>query len=465
MKTSSTGALRVAAWGSCIVTLFLGCAQQPASVSLTLPAPKPVARAALGGVTVVGNASFDAPMIDANSWSGTPVGSGQFSVPSTPAFSGGPLSVGVSDSGWHYAIIGDFYAGGTALAVLSDGPWTAGTWPLDGYHRLALVFDMTTGDVLAEADSGTVTLTAAGIQLGQRLTGTLTADFFDVSSPPPSCLSNADCTRGELCQSGVCVPGATGCTSNAQCASGQVCQAGQCVPTTQPVCATDSDCVTGFSCQAGVCVAAPRTCTSDAQCANGETCQRGVCLQSTTPTCTVDRDCAVGEACHVGVCVPGPACVIDQDCSTGELCRAGVCVPWAPTSCSGQRGIGSFSGSLGGIAQCSATGAGPVTVSNGEAWLQDDGGLVLAVTNAASGETAVVHLSACPSAPGALSLQAGDAVVYAEAASGAADTALWVAKSAAAGTLTFTSVGTVTSGTLQLSFSNGGSVTGSFTLQ
>lgn len=443
MKTSSTGALRVAVWGSCVVTLFLGCAQQPPSVSLTLPAPKPVARAALGGATVVGNASFDAPMVDANSWSGTPVGSGQFSVPSTPAYSGGPLAVGVSDSGWHYAIIGDFYAaGGAALAVLSDAPWTAGTWPLDGYHRLAIVFDMTTGDVLAEADSGTVILTAAGIQLGQRLTGTLTADFFDVSSPPPACVSNADCARGELCQAGVCVPSAVGCTSNAQCASGQVCQAGQCVPTTQPMCATDSDC------------------------AAGESCQAGQCLPTLPPSCTTDRDCATGELCQAGTCVPyATGCTSNAQCPSGSVCQSGACVPWAPTSCSGKHGVGSFSGTLGGIAQCSATGSGPVTVSNGEAWLQDDGGLVLAVTNAASGETAVVHLSACPSAPGTVSLQAGDAVVYAEAASGAADTALWVAKSASAGTLTFTSVGAVTSGTLQLSFSNGGSVTGSFTLQ
>jgi len=419
MKTSSSGARRAAGWVSCVVALLMGCTQQ-SNVSLKLPSPKPSSRAALGGAAATGSAQFDAPVVDPNTWSGAPMGTGQYSVATTPPYSGGPASIAAIDSGWHYVVIGNFNGNtGTALAVLSDAPWTVGSRALDGVHRLALIFDVTTGDAVAEADSGTVTLTVAGGQLGQRVTGSLTADFVDLASPPPppQCQTSADCARGEVCQAGVCVVAPAGCTSNAQCAAGQVCQAGQCVPSAPPACVVDADCPVNQTCQAGVCVSGPTGCTSNLQCPRGYTCQAGACVSST------------------------------------------------PATCSAQQGSGSYSGGWGGVAQCTAAGSGAVALSNGQAWFQDDGALALVVADSSSGEGVLIQLSACPSAAGAVSLQNGQAVVYAEVANAAADAELWVAKRASGGTLTFTSVGAVTAGTFQLAFSNGGSVTGSFTVQ
>ncbi|MEW6433283.1 MAG: hypothetical protein AB1730_17405 [Myxococcota bacterium] len=421
MSTSSSGARRAAGWVSCCLAVaFLGCSQSSPSVTLKLPAPRP-SRQALGGSPVTGAAQFDAPIVDPNTWSGTPVGTGGYTVATSPTSTGGPSAIAASDNGYQYVIIGDFTrASGTAVAVVSDLPWVAGATVLDGVHRFAVLFDVQTGYAIAEADSGTLTLSAAGSQLGQRVTGTLSGSFVDVSQlPPPGCQTNADCARGETCQSGVCVATPTGCTSNAQCAAGQVCQSGQCVTPPPPACVVDSDCAAGLVCQAGVCVAGPAGCTSNLQCPNG------------------------------------------------FICQAGRCVSSMPVTCGGQQGAGGYSGAWGGVAQCSAAGLGSVAVSNGQAWIDDSTPqLTLVVADPSSSSAGVViALPACPSAAGAVALQPGEAALYAEVSGATPDTALWVAKQASGGTLTFTSVGAVTAGHFQLTFSGGGTVTGSFTVQ
>lgn len=491
MSTSSSGARRAAGWVSCCLAVALfGCTQSPPSVTLKLPAPRP-SRQALGGAPVTGAAQFDAPIVDPNTWSGTPVGTGGYQVATTPSSTGGPSAIAASDSGYQYVIIGDFTnASGTALAVVSDLPWAAGTSNLDGVHRFAIVFDVVTGASLAEADSGTLTLTAAGATLGQRVTGSLSGSFVDVSSPPPpGCQTSADCARGEVCQSGVCLTAPSGCTSNAQCAAGQVCVSGQCV-TPPPACVVDADCAAGQVCQAGTCVAAPTACVVDADCARGEVCQAGACV--TAPTgCTSNAQCAAGQVCVSGQCfTPPPACVVDADCALGEVCVAGACVagPTGCTSnaqcapgqvctrgqcqgssgtCAGQQGGGGYSGAWGGVAQCSAAGPGSVAVSGAQAWIDDSSGqLALVVADPSSSSAGVViALTACPSAAGTVTLQAGEAMLYAEVLGAAPDTDLWLAKQASGGTLTFSSVGAVTAGSFQLSFSSGGTVTGSFTVQ
>ena len=37
-----------------------------------------------------GTATFDAPVVDPNTWSGSPMGTGSWNVSSTPASTGGP---------------------------------------------------------------------------------------------------------------------------------------------------------------------------------------------------------------------------------------------------------------------------------------------------------------------------------------------------------------------------------------
>lgn len=512
MSTSSSGARRAAGWVSCCLAVALfGCSQSSPSVTLKLPAPRP-SRQALGGSPVTGAAQFDAPIVDPNAWTGSPVGTGGFQVATAPSSTGGPSSIAANDSGYQYVIIGDFTSGqGTALAVVSDLPWAAGTTNLDGVHRFAVLFDVVTGASIAEADSGTLTLTAAGAQLGQRVTGSLSGSFVDVSSPP-GCQTNADCARGEVCQSGVCIAAPTGCTSNAQCAAGQVCVSGQCV-LPPPACVIDSDCASGEVCQAGTCVTAPAGCATNAQCATGEVCISGQCVLPPT-ACVVDSDCSRGEVCQSGTCVVAPtgctssaqcaagqvclsgqcvlppACVVDADCASGEICSSGMCVAqptgctsnaqcapgqvctrgqctWTSATCAGQQGGGGYSGAWGGVAQCSAAGTGSVAVSGAQAWIDDSNGqLALIVADPASSSAGVViALSACPSAPATVTLQAGEAMLYAEMLGAAPDTELWLAKQASGGTLTFSSVGAVTAGSFQLTFSGGGTVTGSFTVQ
>ncbi|MEW5742610.1 MAG: hypothetical protein AB1938_27080 [Myxococcota bacterium] len=444
MSTSSSGPRRAASWVSCCLAVaFLGCTQSQPSVTIKLPAPKP-SRSALGGTPVTGAAQFDAPIVDPNTWSGTPVGTGSYTISATPTLTGGPASIGADDQGWKYVVIGNFNGNtGTALAVLSDLPWQVGPQSLDGVHRFALVFDVTTGDAIGEADSGTVTLSAAGSTLNQRVTGTLSGSFvmYPPTPPPPGCQTNADCARGELCQAGVCVVAPAGCTSNAQCAAGQVCQAGQCV-TAPWACVVDADCSVGETCQAGVCVPGPTSCTSSAQCAPGEVCQSGVCVPST------------------------PGCTSNVQCPRGWVCQAGQCVSTTPATCGGQQGSGGYSGGWGGVAQCSAAGSGTVAVSNAQAWIDDSNGTPALIVADPSSSSAgvVIELGACPSAAGQVVLQAGQAALYAEVPA-TADTQLFVAKAASGGTLTFSAVGAVTAGSFQLTFSGGGTVSGSFTVQ
>ncbi|GMU60949.1 MAG: hypothetical protein AMXMBFR34_27120 [Myxococcaceae bacterium] len=450
---------------------LFGCTQSQPSVTLKLPAPKP-SRSALGGTPVNGAAQFDAPIIDPNTWSGQPpAGTGSYTIAATPTLTGGPASISASDQGFQYVVIGNFNGNtGTGLAVLSDLPWALGSSPLDGVHRFALIFDVATGDTIGEASSGTITLTAAGAQLNQRVTGSLSGSFvmYPPTPPPPGCQSNADCARGEVCQAGVCVVAPSGCTSNAQCAAGQVCQAGQCVTPPPPGCVVDADCAPGEACQAGVCVTLPPPgCVVDADCAPGETCSAGLCVRGPAQ-CTSNAQCAPGETCQAGVCVPpSPACTSNVQCPRGWVCQAGQCVSTTPPgTCGGQQGSGGYSGGWGGVAQCTAAGSGSVGVSNGQAWIDDSNGTPALIVADPSSSSAgvVIELGACPSGAGQVAIQAGDAALYAEVPA-SADTQLFVAKAASGGTITFSAVGAVTAGSFQLTFSGGGTVSGSFTVQ
>ncbi|MHB8879666.1 MAG: hypothetical protein ACYC8T_38750, partial [Myxococcaceae bacterium] len=195
--------------------------------SVRLPTSR---HSALGGSgpAATGTATFDAPVVSASSWQGTPMGTGQFAIPLTPGLSGGPGSIASSEAAsggtLYYVVVQDFgSATAIALAVLSDAPFVTGTVALDPAHFYVAAFDTVTGQAVAEAGSGTLTLTAAGTSPGDRVTGSLSADFQAIAAP--ACTSNAQCASGLVCLNGACVP-TPGCTSNAQCAAGQVCQNG-----------------------------------------------------------------------------------------------------------------------------------------------------------------------------------------------------------------------------------------------
>ncbi|MBE2250807.1 MAG: hypothetical protein IAE78_14820, partial [Myxococcus sp.] len=268
-------------WSVVLMGVLAGCADPGPRLQLQVPRP-PRTQSGLGAGTapsVPATATFDAPLVDPQAWSGSPIGTGSFSVALTPTASGGPTSIAFTDpqGGDRYVLVGDFSAAsGHGLALLSDTAWVVGGNPLNGTTRAALVFDIASGDVVGVARTGTITLTAAGSALGQRVTGTLSASFVPYSPTQPACVIDADCASGEVCQGGQCVRSPpSGCTSSAQCPAGQQCQSGACVqPPAQdagpaPGCATDRDCSSNERCVSGQCVATTPACTSSAQCGAG----------------------------------------------------------------------------------------------------------------------------------------------------------------------------------------------------
>ncbi len=409
----------------------------------------PKAQNALGGTgtaSVTATATFDAPVVDVNTWQGTPIGTGSFNVALSPAASGGPSSIAFSDpqSTDRYVMIGDFNASsGFGLALISDSGWTVGANQLTG-GRTAVVFDVTSGDVVGIAQTGSVTLTAAGSSVGQRVTGSLAAAFVPYS-PTPACQVDADCSRGEVCLAGQCVAAPSGCSSNAQCGAGQVCQAGVCVvaPASDagtPACVVDSDCAAGERCQAGQCLAAPPGCTSNAQCARGEQCVSGQCVVVSSG-CTSNAQCGAGMVCQAGACVPGPS--------------GGPCAP--------KQGSGGYSGTFGALNTCSAVGSGPLSISQGLAALDDDQGqLGLYIVDAnTQRDGVIVELNACPGGPSTSSNLSAQLFKTTTLANGVVLTA----QVPGTASIQWTAVGATITGTLSVSLSSGGSVSGTFTVQ
>ena len=463
------------AWSVVMVGFLAGCADSGPRLQLQVPRA-PRSSSALGSGTtpsVPANATFDAPIVDPNSWNGTPIGTGSFSVALTPTASGGPSSIAFTDpqGADRYVTIGDFNSStGHGLALISDTAWVLGANALNGTTKTAVVFDVTNGSVIGIARTGTVTLTSAGSSLGQRVAGSVSASFVPYSATPPGCVVDADCSSGEVCQSGQCVRSTPpGCTTNAQCAGGQVCQSGACVQPQPrdagpaPVCVTDRDCGVNQRCASGQCVAVSPGCTSSGQCAPGEACVSGQCL-ATNPGCTSNAQCAPGQACIAGACVTSnPGCTSSAQCPRGLVCQAGACVSTGPVSCTPKQGSGSYSGSFGSVNSCSALGSGAVSLSSGGAAIDDDNGqlTLFIVDPATQRDGVIIELNACPSAAGSTaglraalykSQQTPQGVVLSAMVPGTAS-------------IQWTQVGATLAGTVSLTFGMGGTVSGSFSVQ
>ena len=406
---------------SCVVgMLFLAaCTNAAPPVTFSRPQPKGHTTQAVS-TGYAGTATFDAPVVDPSTWSGTPIGTGSWNVSSTPVSTGGPESIGSLDTQGgvttHYVIVANLHTQpGQLFAVVSDGAaLTLGTSTINNTSLYAGVFDGATGNPVSLATSGTITLTAAG-GIGGRITGTFTGILDDVAAPPPACTTSAQCATGEVCVSGTCVRPPPGCTSNAQCSGGQVCQAGSCV--TPP----------------------PPSCTSNAQCGTGQICQSGTC-----------------------VAAPPPGCTSNAQCTSSQVCRSGVCVTPAPASCNGLQGNGAYSGSVGSIAVCSAFSSATVSVGSAAAMIGDDGrGLTLFVIDPSRDMAGVsLPLSACPAAAATVAITG--ATFLDETSSGGAT--FYASRPASAASVTWTTVSTHLQGTFSLTLA-GGSVSGSFDVQ
>jgi Cys-rich repeat protein len=393
---------------SLAAVVLLAACQSSTPVSFAKPkAPSAAAmQQALGGTGYAGTATFNAPVVDPNTWSGAPIGTGTFSAASTPPQSGGPQAIAADDNSdpsqvIHYVMVGDLSVGpGKLFGIISTSALSVGSHAVDNVNTFAGIFDGATGDPTSLASSGTVVITSAGATLVGSFNGTLE----DFTATPP------------------------GCTSNADCATGQICSAGRCVSPPPPP-------------------PPPPACTVDADCAAGQVCSSGTCVNAPPP--------------------PPPTCVVDADCSSGQVCWRGTCVnapppppPPPPPACDRQ-GTGAFSGSAGVAATCSALGSGAVSVTSGYAalGLDENGALALMVLDASgTANGAVIPLAACPAASGAVSVS--NAKLYSQVNAGAGLTLY--AERTASGTVTFTSVAAHTTGTFSLTLSGGGTIAGSF---
>lgn len=462
-----------AVWSVVMLGLLVGCADAGPRLQLQVPR-SPRTTSALGSgstSSVPANAQFDAPVIDPQTWNGTPVGTGSFTVALTPTASGGPSSVAFSDPSTtdRYVIIGNFTSPtGDGLALISDSAWVIGANTLNGTTKTAVIFDSASGNVTAIARTGTVTLTAAGGSLGQRVTGSLSASFVPYTSTPPGCVVDADCSTGEVCASGQCVrPTPPACTSHTQCPAGQLCSGGVCVqPQPQdagpaPVCVTDRDCGAGQQCVSGQCVAAPG-CSSSAQCAAGEQCIAGQCIP-TTSGCTSSAQCAAGEQCISGQCLPTTSgCTSNSQCPRGLVCQAGACVSVGPVSCAPKQGSGGYSGSYGSLT-CSALGSGAVSLTSAGAAIDEDNGqlALFIVDPSTQRDGLVIELNACPSAAGATNNLSATLYSSQTTAQGVVLSAMVPGTA----TVTWTQVGSTLAGSVSVSFVSGGTVSGTFTVQ
>ena len=122
------------------------------------------------------------------------------------------------------------------------------------------------------------------------------------------CDDDADCSEGEICDEGLCVP-APECVDDADCGLGEICLDNECVP--------DLECV------------------DDADCGLGEICLDNECVPDLE--CVDDADCGLGEICLDNECVPDLECVNDAECEdddlcTDDLCESGFCSN-PPTDC------------------------------------------------------------------------------------------------------------------------------------
>jgi hypothetical protein len=140
--------------------------------------------------------------------------------------------------------------------------------------------------------------------------------IFAVETVAPVCVVDADCSNGLFCD------------------GAEVCNAGVCEPGAPPVCDD------GVACTVDACNEASDSCDNapdNGLCDNGLFCDGA-------ETCDPVLDCQPGgDPCPGQVCDEGSnscvACIVDADCSNGlfcdgaEVCNAGVCEPGAPPVC------------------------------------------------------------------------------------------------------------------------------------
>lgn len=151
---------------------------------------------------------------------------------------------------------------------------------------------------------------------------------------PKSCKAHCDCDQGEACVNGLCqtgpLIGKTYCCNKTGCPIGEYCyepdgQFNQCPQTN---CKSPCDCSQGEDCRSGVCIPTqpPVYCCSKAGCTSGSACKDATNQWGKCPTqsaCKTPCDCPQGEDCFNGQCVgifPAVYCCSNVGCPVGQAC-------------------------------------------------------------------------------------------------------------------------------------------------
>src|SRR5205809_1008642 len=164
----------------------------------------------------------------------------------------------------------------------------------------------------------------------QHLTRLVAAAFATLLAPAlvlaqSVCVTNGDCTAGQVCVAGLCQP----CLTDAQCNDGnacngaEICQSGSCDP------------VAGCR---NLAVANGTSCSDGNVCNGAETCQAGACTPGSALNCADANPCTTDTCDPVAGCqhtalANGTPCPDGDLCNGVETCQAGVCTGGTPLGC------------------------------------------------------------------------------------------------------------------------------------
>lgn len=144
-----------------------------------------------------------------------------------------------------------------------------------------------------------------------------------------ACDDEDPCTTGDICVAGSCKSGDPVCDDQNPCTI-DYCDGvtGACgyVADDELWCTDGSDCTLGDGCVAGVCVpGAVDGCDDDNDCTEDVCEGNGTCSQTILDgtACEDGNACTQGDTCNDGACVTGPP----QSCDDGNPCTGAVCDP------------------------------------------------------------------------------------------------------------------------------------------
>ena len=250
---------------------------------------------------------------------------------------------------------------------------------------------------------------------------------------PFCCATDAECATGDPCVVGRCEGGVCAteviwapacCHGDEDCEDGNpltldVCAAATCVGKPWPgACAADADChavgpCVTVACVAGACVATSveGCCLGDSQCDDGvsctvDRCANGVCTNESA-CCKEASACDDGDDCTEDLCAAGACaheatcCAADGDCDDGDPCTADACngeacvhepppcgdgVTCSADGCCGVCAVGATCGPDGVCVAAGCEGVGEGGLCDGAILRRCEGGAVVSVSCAASGQ-------------------------------------------------------------------------------